>query len=693
MGSPISGMRDRLRTFMVRSNAGKTNQTVLSSVTLRFRRQNLEDFYMEHHWINMRYWLWRCVALVLFYALVSSILGDTLISRTFDVRMDHYTKTSRLRDAVPWRQQNSTQVYDPLEGKKVVQLDHKTLIVIPRIGFLVWHFIWCLMFLGVLMLDRLRPRCMQRTWNRMRSHAVFVVMFLDLLITSFLNPSVVRFMVLVYALLIRTQFMQTLVLVFVSSIAMLGAGFVSSHEYLNSVSVAEFLILNLVICLASRQVELHARLSMYRLWYILNDEAQSSSRVPGERNDCSTPDLVQRLLSLDEIGLPCIPENAEAVFQGLHTLDCADDEELQQQCSGVMTPVSNSSLRSSKSCREATVLPPMVLKAGIGNLQGMLVRTIRSATSSPRDSRNPSRSPSECGSDAATSNAASSVRIKSNFMEEVSLDTSQPLGTWSCSEGQSKREFCRSPTGDFNDESSWYEPMDVERFQLRGKGYLSDGIKVPATSSAFGLVQAYVIRTREPLYEAAGRLRSLRDFLASHPRHFFFIYNRIVPSGEGRMLNTITVLWQRLPFGEDAAFDGLLETFLNGDDKFRNLRLKHLCRLREAPSIVSNAIWMIGGERPVIIGKGYLDQRYFRGPNFLEVDVDISPSKMVKMVAGKVLSNGRKVVIEEMLVIEAQTANELPERPLGAWRFARVDAEAIMVDVSDDALVDTQPGV
>ena len=73
----------------------------------------------------------------------------------------------------------------------------------------------------------------------------------------------------------------------------------------------------------------------------------------------------------------------------------------------------------------------------------------------------------------------------------------------------------------------------------------------------------------------------------------------------------------------------LLHKFWNGDDEFRDARYKLIPRIVDGPWIIRKSV----GTKPALIGKK-LKQRYFQGPNYLEVDIDLGSS----MVAARILS-------------------------------------------------------
>ncbi|KAL9447933.1 hypothetical protein AB3S75_015418 [Citrus x aurantiifolia] len=62
----------------------------------------------------------------------------------------------------------------------------------------------------------------------------------------------------------------------------------------------------------------------------------------------------------------------------------------------------------------------------------------------------------------------------------------------------------------------------------------------------------------------------------------------------------------------------LLQWFVDGDDEFRNSRLKLI------PSVPKGS-WIVGqsdGSTPCLLGKA-VDCNYIRGPKYLEIDVDM----------------------------------------------------------------------
>lgn len=542
--------------------------------------------------------------------------------------------------------------------------------------FILWHGVWCSLFLTVLLVDKMKHRlCCPRTWVTVRPWAAFSIMFVDLVICAFLNPSVSRFMTFVYAILVRAQFTQTLILVIMSMSAMFAAGLVGTHKFLNSVSVAEFIILNFVCILASRQTEIHARLSLYRLWYIMTTGNKTASAFHGSVDEAN---LARYLLSTEELKLTTIHEDEVLAVDDMEAGLGLEINESEVRAVIVEAQSDHGSIPS----RDTHQTPKEPRSPGLKTPDG-IAGVLRRALSGDNPFPKPRTFSGEIHQ-ACSEEASERHSIVSDFSTNP-----HNLPPWLALEGIDN--FKRSVMGDQEDRNKWHEVHDVERYKLRGKSYVDDGKKIPAMSSAFSLHQARCFKTPKPVFHLASRLPSLRAFLQSHPKHFFFIYNRLVPYKNGTILSTVSLMVRKLPKGEDPVFDQLFDDFVCGTEEFRNLRLKHLSQMVQAPSVVTNAIWLMGGEKPVIIGKGYLDQRQFVGKNYIEIDVDVSPSRAAKMVVGKVIDQGIHVVMEEMLVLEGHSAEELPERPLCSWRWIRVLADSALIDLDEAILSPENP--
>ena len=79
-----------------------------------------------------------------------------------------------------------------------------------------------------------------------------------------------------------------------------------------------------------------------------------------------------------------------------------------------------------------------------------------------------------------------------------------------------------------------------------------------------------------------------------------------------------------------------------------------LFSLRVAPWLVLSAIDVLGGQRPVIMGKGYLVQKNYTGSNYVEWDIDIGSSSIAKSVGSTVMGYSQNIVMDEAFVVEGK---------------------------------------
>ena len=112
----------------------------------------------------------------------------------------------------------------------------------------------------------------------------------------------------------------------------------------------------------------------------------------------------------------------------------------------------------------------------------------------------------------------------------------------------------------------------------------------------------------------------------------------------------------------------LYSRFCAGSDAFRNARFKLIPSVAEGPWLVKTGV----GSRPSILGKA-LKVRFARGEGYTEVIVDCNSSPAAGRIVSLVKSYARSLVVDLAFVIEAQTADELPERLVGGTRMMHID--------------------
>mmetsp|Transcript_16297 Transcript_16297/g.33541 ORF Transcript_16297/g.33541 Transcript_16297/m.33541 type:complete len:289 (+) Transcript_16297:206-1072(+) len=240
------------------------------------------------------------------------------------------------------------------------------------------------------------------------------------------------------------------------------------------------------------------------------------------------------------------------------------------------------------------------------------------------------------------------------------------------------------PQGSQRGEPETWIQVETGTFSVRGPNYLYDRMKEPSKSAAFQTVSCTGIDSDIPLYHVSGRLRQLREYLEAHKDEEFFVSNRAIPiQGGTRNRNVIVVAKRVLPVGEDPVFDRVWDAYKKGDNEYKDLRMKLIPGLANAPWLLKKSVEILGGQRPVIMGKGYLKQEHYVGSNYVEVDTDINSSIIAKKIAGKILPVAASLQLDvfEAFVIEGKTEEELPERILEEHSFFALDTDEASVDL------------
>jgi len=212
---------------------------------------------------------------------------------------------------------------------------------------------------------------------------------------------------------------------------------------------------------------------------------------------------------------------------------------------------------------------------------------------------------------------------------------------------------------------------------LRGKNYVKDKKKIPAGESVFEQIgvdffstttrNEHIAQWDESPYAVSRRNATATGVEAP----FMLIVNWILP-GKPRM-NFVNYYQLKNPDWEpetedDKMYHKMLWHFLTGPDKFRDNRFKFIPSLADGPSTVKAVV----GSTPAIIGKK-LQVKYFTGPDYLEIDIDIGSSTIAGMILGKCKGTGKQIMVDMAFTIEGKKEAELPERLLGVTRLCYPD--------------------
>lgn len=227
---------------------------------------------------------------------------------------------------------------------------------------------------------------------------------------------------------------------------------------------------------------------------------------------------------------------------------------------------------------------------------------------------------------------------------------------------------------------AWAEPSAGD-FQVRGKNYLRDKVKIPSQQSFFRLLTVDLINTARPLFggmcshpqeRVQQALKRERETGVKELPDFIFCVNLVVPGQ--------SIYHAAFYFGIDGAAlheirQGLTPTgrlmgqFLFGDsDEFRDSTFKLIPRIIEGNIIVRKAV----GSKPSILGRK-IKQYYIRTDRYMEVIVDIASDPMAQRIVKLCLGYIKSIVVDMMFVLEGQGEATLPERIFGGVRLKNID--------------------
>ncbi|KAK3131453.1 hypothetical protein QOZ80_6AG0506650 [Eleusine coracana subsp. coracana] len=216
----------------------------------------------------------------------------------------------------------------------------------------------------------------------------------------------------------------------------------------------------------------------------------------------------------------------------------------------------------------------------------------------------------------------------------------------------------------------WTVP-DSKIFKVRSKNFPHDKSKVPAGKYLMELVAIDWLKDTKRMDHVARR-KGCAAQVAAEKGMFTFLVNIQIP-GSSHYSLVLYFVTSSLKKGS------LLQRFADGDDDFRNSRLKLIPSVPKGSWIVRQSV----GSTPCLLGKA-VDCSYLRGPEYLEVDVDIGSSAVANGVLGLVFGVVTTLVVDMAFLIQANTYDELPEQLLGAARLSHIEPSAAVVPELDD---------
>jgi len=248
-----------------------------------------------------------------------------------------------------------------------------------------------------------------------------------------------------------------------------------------------------------------------------------------------------------------------------------------------------------------------------------------------------------------------------------------------------------------------YSDPDPASFLVRGPRYLDESkggknmkhLKQPSVQAPYAIDGLSMIHSPKKLDHIASEIKQFRRHFASYPADVnpnvptFLVFNWILSSLGSReitFVNHILKLRSLEDIMSDKPLMSALTRFMQGTDEEKNTQFKFLFKVVDAPGGLKRIISLLGGERPVLIGK-QLTTWYRRGPNHLEVNMDVSSSKIASMLTSSILAQVGTLVHEHCWLLEGQSNCELPERPLAMLRWNWNFATDVIVNVNEDGEV------
>ncbi|KAG2244395.1 hypothetical protein Bca52824_093768 [Brassica carinata] len=196
----------------------------------------------------------------------------------------------------------------------------------------------------------------------------------------------------------------------------------------------------------------------------------------------------------------------------------------------------------------------------------------------------------------------------------------------------------------------------------------SDGnnFKIPAGKHLMDLVAVDWFKDSKRIDHVARR-KGCAAQVAAEKGLFSMVVNVQVPGSTHYSMVFYFVTKELVP-------GSLLQRFVDGDDEFRNSRLKLIPLVPKGSWIVRQSV----GSTPCLLGKA-VDCNYIRGPTYLEIDVDIGSSTVANGVLGLVIGVITSLVVEMAFLVQANTPEELPERLIGAVRVSHIELSSAIV--------------
>lgn len=216
--------------------------------------------------------------------------------------------------------------------------------------------------------------------------------------------------------------------------------------------------------------------------------------------------------------------------------------------------------------------------------------------------------------------------------------------------------------------SCWSIP-DHDIFRVRGASYLQDRVKIPSAAAPFCCRGVDIWLTDNPERHISRHPAVLGGKLGDHDT---FVVNFLLPFGNFVAYFGIPPM-DKFP----SKLGNVWTKFINGDQQYRDARLKLLPLVIDGPWIVKAAV---PGTSPALLGKVIPLQYYFQSPSqdkkgVYEVDAIITASRIAKGILSVVKGHTKMLTMAFAFIIEAAEEAELPETVLCTFQMHSIHLE------------------
>jgi hypothetical protein len=253
-----------------------------------------------------------------------------------------------------------------------------------------------------------------------------------------------------------------------------------------------------------------------------------------------------------------------------------------------------------------------------------------------------------------------------------------------------------------------WSPVDAAKFQVRSATYLSDKVKAPSAPSLFGAIGGDCVVSNGPIRHFANRVElpstatQLPNYKDDAVVPALFIINIQIPIqpramfGAAKLLPTVNAVFY-LRLTQDTA-ENLLKIEEDPEAVRGPVKLLHRwCRDAQTDDVLRGALKLIGFGRnfselgapsfvqnyngkPVLLAGGGLTgnrlgfAQIYRGPNYLEVDIDVASHFTYLSQRGICWALGLcdNLLADVAFVIEGRSEDELPECLLGSVSMSKM---------------------